>query len=115
MLASGGAAVAAFLTSTSSATPVATSPASSTISSAIIASLVGTTGPLSNSLVPLMLSLREEGGLGHHPPRSQIHGSTGGHYAQHLRGSCRISGTLVVDERRETAQRELYPVVHLQH
>ena len=54
MLASGGAAVAAFLTSASSATPIATSPASSTISSAIIASLVGATGTLSNSLVPLV-------------------------------------------------------------
>ena len=57
MLASGGAAVAAFLTSTSSATPVATSPASSTISSAIVAGLVGTTGTLSNSLLPLVLGL----------------------------------------------------------
>ena len=55
MLASGGAAVAAFLTSASSETPVATSPATSTITSAIIASLVGTAGPLSHSLVPLVL------------------------------------------------------------
>ena len=57
MLANGGAAVAAFLTSTSSATPVATSPASSAISAAIVASLVGTTRTLSNSLVPLVLGL----------------------------------------------------------
>ena len=72
MLASGGAAIAALLAPSSAPTSIATPTATASVTPTVIASLIGTSGTFSNSFVPLVFGFREEGGLSHHPPWSQI-------------------------------------------